>query len=101
MKNVIQIARDWNAAALESDSQTPLSQAELGGRPLSMHERAHLEGNTYQIRITLKAGSKKSMRLVASRGIDAFLEMCLIAETEGWDEQIRHVDIESIDGKFS
>ena len=87
--NAVAIAEAWNAPVHDLDST-----------PLSKEERVYAEGRSYSLKVTLKDGRKKDIRLIADRRVDALIEMVTTAEDELWDEQIAHVEIEDVTEKF-
>lgn len=81
--NATAIAEAWNA---------PIP--DVLGSPLSDAESAYKTGRSYALVIQLKTSSQKHMVIDAPRRIDAFIQMAVQAEDEGWDHLISRVEIE-------
>lgn len=99
MRSPVEVAAKWNAADPAAFRES-LSPEEAGGTPLSKVERAYAEGRSYSLKVTLKNGITKDIRLIADRRVDAFIEMVTIAEDELWDDQIARVEIDDITERF-
>lgn len=82
-----------NAAAIADAWNAPIHDAL--GNPLSADEHAYKTGRSYALEIQLKTSSQpKHMVIDAPRRIDAFIQMAVQAEDEGWDHLISRVEIE-------
>jgi hypothetical protein len=87
-----------NAAAIANSWNEPIP--ELDGTPLTKDGRIYALGRTFELSIVLKDKCTKSLRIVADRRVDAFIELVTTAEAEGWVDDISRVDIDDVTGRF-
>lgn len=87
-----------NATAIAQAWNEPIP--ELDGTPLSISESAYADGRSFDLNILLKNGGKKSLRIIADRRVEAFIEMVTTAEDEGWVDDITRVDIDDVTERF-